>query len=58
METGAAMDVQSGFRFVTKDFAPSCFRSASGRFRNANSVPWDALQVTDNTLYFCCGDRI
>ena len=37
---------------------PQCFRSASGRFRNANSVPWDALQVTDNTLYFCCGDRI
>ncbi len=31
METGAVMDVQSGFRFATKDFAPSCFRSASGR---------------------------
>ena len=46
------------FRFVTKNFAPSCFRSASGRFRNAKSAPRGALQVTDNTLFFGCGGRI
>ena len=38
-KTRAAMDVQSGFLFGTKDFAPSCFRKASGRFRNANCAP-------------------
>ena len=57
-KTGAAMDVQSGFRFVTKDFAPSCFRSASGQCGNAKSAPKGALQVTDNTNYFGFRDRI
>ena len=39
----------TNFRIVTKDFAPSCFRSASGRFRNAKSAPWGALQIFDIT---------
>jgi len=43
------------FRFFTNDFAPSCFRSASGRYDNARSAPRGALQVTDNTIFFGCG---
>ena len=38
------------FRFATNDFAPSCFRSASGQYPNAKNAPEGALQVTDNTL--------
>ena len=57
-KTGAVMDVQSGFRFLTKDFAPSCFRNASGQCGNANCAPWGALQVTDNTNYSGCGGKI
>ena len=57
-KTGAVMDVQSGFHFVTKDFAPSCFRNASRQCGNAKSALKGALQVTDNTNYYGCGDRI
>lgn len=46
------------FRIATKNFAPSCFRSASGRYRNAKNAPKGALQATDNTWYFGCGSWI
>jgi len=46
------------FRFVTNNFVPSCFRSASGRCGNTKSAQRGDFQVTDAKLFFGCGERV
>jgi len=42
-QSGPTLIVIVGFRIATKDFAPSCFHSASMGIGNANAAPEGGL---------------